>query len=750
MSQSVLQSTGLTIGYDKPVLSGIDLDFTPGQFIALLGPNGAGKTTLLRTLSRHIEPLAGQIRILGRDLKALGALDLARAVSVCLTDNVKPPLLSVSEFVALGRYPYTDFMGRLSAHDVDIVRQSLEAVAAIELAERLVEQLSDGERQKVILARALAQEPKLMLLDEPTAHLDLKHRVEVLGILRSQCRAKGLTVLASLHDIDIAAKIADSVLLVGEGKIREQGLPEAVLTSETVTELYGFDAADFDSRLGGIEFRGDGNAGKAFVIAGRGTGATLLRLLCKKGWAVETGVFDEGDLDAFVATALGSKTFLRHTEPESTLAAAQAALAACDMVIDGGLRSDEADALRASAAERGLPLFGLAGVPFPTVACASIAQLSSTIDCTQGRQSWATCMKLDEVCRHVRHCVFPFSAILAQEEMKLALLLNAVNPAIGGVLIRGEKGTAKSTAARGVRELLPANDDGTHPAFVDFPLGATEDMLVGSIDFESAIRDGALRFQPGLLARAHQGVLYIDEVNLLDDHLVDSILDAAESGENIIEREGQSLLHPASFILIGTMNPEEGELRPQLLDRFGLAVSIGGDADPAVRVELLKRREAFDHDSGAFTSDWRESESTLSRSITEARERLPEVIIPMHLVGFISEICLNNHVAGHRADLVIARAAKAHAAWHGRVDVNADDILAVAPMALLHRMRAGEPEIPLPPPETEEETEKQESGEAQALEEESKSPETEQAGESTPSRGLAGNHEKFLVFYLTN
>ena len=314
---------------------------------------------------------------------------------------------------------------------------------------------------------------------------------------------------------------------------------------------------------------------------------------------------------------------------------------------------------------------------------------------------------------HLPRRSYPFSAILAQEEMKLALLLNAVNPAIGGVVVRGEKGTAKSTAARGLRHLLPPAADGTAPAFVDFPLGATEDMVIGAIDFESAVRDGELRFQPGLLARAHGGVLYIDEVNLLDDHLVDSILNAAESGENIVEREGQSLRHPSRFILIGTMNPEEGELRPQLLDRFGLAVSIGGDTDPDVRVELLRRREAFDRDPAAFLAARAGEEAALGRRIADARERLPEVVIPGHLVGFITEICARNHVAGHRADIVISRAARAHAAWHGRSDVNAEDILKVAPMALLHRMRAGTPEMPPPPPPPPPEPPRDEDEEAQ-------------------------------------
>lgn len=293
---------------------------------------------------------------------------------------------------------------------------------------------------------------------------------------------------------------------------------------------------------------------------------------------------------------------------------------------------------------------------------------------------------------------YPFAAILGQERMKLALLLNAVNPAIGGVVVRGQKGTAKSTAARGLAALLPALAEGGRPAFIDFPLGATEDMVIGSVDFEAAIRHGVVAFQPGLLSRAHQGVLYIDEVNLLDDHLVDSILDASESGENVVEREGQSLRHASRFILIGTMNPEEGELRPQLLDRFGLAVSIEAERDPALRMELLKRREAFDLDPDCFIARFQADEVHLAQRIAESRRRLAELACPAHLTAFIAEICQRNHVAGHRADIVLDRAARAHAAWRGQSEVNADDILAVAPMVLLHRMRSAEPDIPPPPP----------------------------------------------------
>ncbi|MDR0441247.1 MAG: ATP-binding protein, partial [Candidatus Accumulibacter sp.] len=245
-----------------------------------------------------------------------------------------------------------------------------------------------------------------------------------------------------------------------------------------------------------------------------------------------------------------------------------------------------------------------------------------------------------------------FSVVPAREELWLALLLNAVNPAIGGVLVRGGEDAARSTAARGIRELLPLAAGGGKPAFVDFPTGATEDAVIGSLGF-----DGEPCFRPGLLARAHEGVLYIGEVNRLDGRLIDGIFDAAENGENVIERAGRRLRHPSRFVLIGAMNPEADEPSPRLLDRFGLAVSFDGGP--------LERRA----DDAAFR-----------RRIAAARERLPEVIVPVRLVGFIDEICLRNRIAGHRAGLAVARAARAHAAWRGRLDVSADDILSVAPM----------------------------------------------------------------------
>ncbi len=327
--------------------------------------------------------------------------------------------------------------------------------------------------------------------------------------------------------------------------------------------------------------------------------------------------------------------------------------------------------------------------------------------------------------------VYPFAAIIGQEKMKLSLLLNAVNPAIGGVLIRGEKGTAKSTAVRGLARLMPQINvidecpcrcnpqeiqycnicekevcnqkvikiSSTKTQLIDLPLGATEDMVLGSIDFEAAVKTGKSCFYPGVLARANRGILYIDEINLLDDHLVDSILGAAESGFNIVEREGMSVWHPSRFILIGTMNPEEGELRPQILDRFGLSVQVEAETDLSLRIELLKRREQFDLDPSKFVKQFHFDSIKISEKIVNARSLLSSVFIPNHLRTFITEICLQNNVAGHRADLAIERAACAHAALNGRIEVLSDDIIAVAPLALLHRIRnPQEPSMPPPPP----------------------------------------------------
>jgi magnesium chelatase subunit D len=272
---------------------------------------------------------------------------------------------------------------------------------------------------------------------------------------------------------------------------------------------------------------------------------------------------------------------------------------------------------------------------------------------------------------------FPFSAVVGQDEAKLALVLAAAEPAIGGVLLRGQKGSAKTTLARGLAALLPGSSGQQARPFVELPLGTTEDRLVGSIDLAAALTGGEVRFSPGLLAAAHGGVLYVDEVNLLPDHLVDVLLDVAVSGVNRVEREGISHTHPSRFVLIGSMNPEEGDLRPQLLDRFGLAADVVAPADPAERAEAVRRRMAFDADPVAFAAAWPD----------EPLPAAPPATLPDELVHRISVLCASVGAEGLRADLVICRAAAALAGLEGRPTTTVDDVRRVAPLALAHRRR---------------------------------------------------------------
>lgn len=278
--------------------------------------------------------------------------------------------------------------------------------------------------------------------------------------------------------------------------------------------------------------------------------------------------------------------------------------------------------------------------------------------------------------------VFPFTAIVGQEKMKRALILNAVNPQIGGVLIRGERGTAKSTASRALSALLPDNTP-----FVNLPVSATEDRVVGTLDIEKAIQSGEKHFEPGVLYHAHNGLLYVDEVNLLDDHVVDILLDAAAMGVNIVEREGISHSHPARFILVGTMNPEEGDLRPQLLDRFAFSVNISGIADMKQRVAIIERRLGFEIDPDAFRAYWAPQEEALSKKIAAARQVVNQVKYTRRDLASIATLTSSLKVDGHRADIVILRGAQAHAAFHGRLQVTNEDIIAAAELALPHRMK---------------------------------------------------------------
>jgi magnesium chelatase subunit D len=280
---------------------------------------------------------------------------------------------------------------------------------------------------------------------------------------------------------------------------------------------------------------------------------------------------------------------------------------------------------------------------------------------------------------------FPFSAIVGQEQLRLALILSAVRPEIGGVLIRGEKGTAKSTAVRGLAALLSTAN--TEARLVELPIGATEDRVVGSLDLQRVLRDGEHAFSPGLLARAHGGVLYVDEVNLLHDHLVDLLLDAAAMGRVHIERDGISHSHEARFVLIGTMNPEEGELRPQLLDRFGLTVDVHASRDVDVRAQVIRQRMAYEADPDAFAARYAADDAELARRIAAARMLVDDVVLPDNELRRIAALCAAFDVDGMRADLVVARTAVAHAAWRGCDMVAEQDIRVAAELALPHRRR---------------------------------------------------------------
>ncbi|MFF5424029.1 MULTISPECIES: putative cobaltochelatase [unclassified Streptomyces] len=310
---------------------------------------------------------------------------------------------------------------------------------------------------------------------------------------------------------------------------------------------------------------------------------------------------------------------------------------------------------------------------------------------------------------------FPFTAVVGMDDLRLALLLNAVSPSVGGVLVRGEKGTAKSTAVRALAELLPevavvagcrfscdpdspdpdcpdgphtGGTPGARPArMVELPVGASEDRLVGALDIERALADGVKAFEPGLLADAHRGILYVDEVNLLHDHLVDVLLDAAAMGASHVEREGVSVRHAARFLLVGTMNPEEGELRPQLLDRFGLTVEVAASRDPQQRVEVVRRRLAFEDDPAGFAARWADEETALRERITAARELLPKVALGDAALLQIAATCAAFEVDGMRADIVMARTATALAAWAGRTEVTSEDVRQAALLALPHRRR---------------------------------------------------------------
>ena len=315
--------------------------------------------------------------------------------------------------------------------------------------------------------------------------------------------------------------------------------------------------------------------------------------------------------------------------------------------------------------------------------------------------------------------VYPFAAIVGQEEMKTALLLSIVMPSLGGVLIKGEKGTAKSTAVRAAAALLPdlyavrgcachcdparpelycdacqeRSSEGKLPqeevpmCVVELPVSATEDRVVGTLDMEAAIQHGRKAFEPGILAAANRNILYVDEINLLEDHIVDILLDSAAMGVNTVEREGISYAHPARFVLVGTMNPEEGDIRPQLLDRFALSVTVAGECEAETRVEVIRRRIAYERDPDAFAEAYAGAQQELREQITAARARVPHVEVPDEILGYAAQISLTLGVDGHRADITLIKAGIAHAALAGRMAVTAEDLQRVSRLVLAHRMR---------------------------------------------------------------
>ncbi len=313
-----------------------------------------------------------------------------------------------------------------------------------------------------------------------------------------------------------------------------------------------------------------------------------------------------------------------------------------------------------------------------------------------------------------RRAVFPFTAVIGQEDMKLALLLNVIDPRIGGVMIMGDRGTGKSTTIRALADLLPEIDAVADDPFgrapndpdvlreragaevaviqkkvpmVDLPLGATEDRVCGTIDIEKALSEGVKAFEPGLLAKANRGILYVDEVNLLDDHLVDVLLDSAASGWNTVEREGISIRHPAQFVLVGSGNPEEGELRPQLLDRFGMHAEIRTVKDPELRVQIVEQRSDFDQNPQSYLEEHQATQVALQKKLVAAQTRLPKVTLDHDYRVKISQVCSELDVDGLRGDIVSNRAAKALAAYEGREEVTLDDIRRVIALCLRHRLR---------------------------------------------------------------
>lgn len=305
---NVIKTQELAVGYgSKAVVEGINLEALKGQLICLLGPNGSGKSTILRSLSGLLAPVQGAIYIKGQTLSQLKSGELAKTLAVVLTERLSPGLMTAFEIAAMGRYPHTDFFGRLTDKDINKTREVLRLVNAEDIAERYFSELSDGEKQKVLLARALAQEPELIVLDEPTTHLDVRHRFEVLAILSRLCKEKGITVILSLHEVDLALKNCDIAILMKNSKILGYGPPEDIVKEETINELYDISCAHFNDFLGTMELSNSNNSSASiYVIAGAGSGTRIYRMLTKHGYGIYTGIIHENDVDYHIARSIGA------------------------------------------------------------------------------------------------------------------------------------------------------------------------------------------------------------------------------------------------------------------------------------------------------------------------------------------------------------------------------------------------------------------------------------------------------------
>ncbi|MFZ7120853.1 MAG: ABC transporter ATP-binding protein [Eubacteriaceae bacterium] len=343
--EKVIQTEDLTVGYGtKIIISDINISANKGQMICLLGPNGAGKTTILRTLSGHLNPVEGKVLLFGKEIIKIKKKDLAKKLSVVLTERTDPELLSVHSMVCLGRHPHTNFWGNLTEQDEVIVEECLKLVNAYHLKDRYYSTLSDGEKQKVMIARALAQEPEVMVLDEPTSHLDVKHKVEVLSILRKMSREKGITTIISLHDVDLALKTSDIIIMVKNGEIIDWGTPDDIVKSNTISDLYDIKAAGYNHKLGCLELLCPQNA-KTFVIAGGGTGISVYRILLKHNIGFYTGILYENDIDTYIADTMKAMTFIKKNTQniEEVMSDAIKTINKCEVIIHTGYESEKED-----------------------------------------------------------------------------------------------------------------------------------------------------------------------------------------------------------------------------------------------------------------------------------------------------------------------------------------------------------------------------------------------------------------------